>query len=501
MLVAATNRYQVTKREFKENQKGQYLDRTGGDGAKTYFRASEMGNADRKLIYSFFKHQIPVGTKGLRNLRALENGDYVHLRWQRSWEEMGVMILPKSNEFGEFDEVRLDSREDEVLKDQPWQIMGHYDALLDLNIVRAHALGLCSVSNEKDPETGRYEMIVTLDEAYAKKIGFYNADGTINDDYEPLKMVADIKSMNTWGFKRLRDKHDVTEIHGYISQIMIYMFLLNVPFGSIFIEDKEKNDILEVQVVWTDMHGDDALYEFSTDTHGPQDARTIRVTVNNNRFNGEYNEQGDLVSEGIISRIDRIWRLREVLTALDQTLGGEAEIASYFPDRCSDKPDKFPCSWSEGTEKCEFYEHCWNNDHRGKATRGVESIPPEAIWDIDGVKIDSRKLPAGMTIEMVKALDGALVLAKFAIGAVPITAKEAMATALTGEDEKLFNSSGELNLTLVPEGVPGAAVKRKDGDLWAIDCLNCGKIVTFQRLGPGGVKKCPHCNHTNRVQE
>lgn len=491
MLLQAMNSYILASRDHKEAMKGQYNDKAGTDGAKTYFRASELGDADRKIIYGFFKHQLPVIPRTANSLRKLVNGDYVHKRYQEAWEEMGVLIAM---------EERLSSKDDEYLQQFPWEWAGHHDGELDMNILRAHALGKCTLETVKNEETGVYEIQVNLDDAYAAEIGIFD------ENYQPVTMIGDIKSMSQWGFKRIRDKKDISEIQGYIDQIMFYMYMKNTPYGSIFIEEKDTNSLVEVQIVWKDLH-DGVVYGFTPELHGEQDyASQIRLVVDMERFAGSETQ------EGSVQRIDRLYKTIETIRKIDAGEIGN-NIADVMPARCSDNASKFPCSWSDGREKCGYFDHCWNQEHNGYAVRPYEACPPDKIWDIFDyeddagqhfLKVDSRKVPAGVsqeafaTLVSMKALD----VSQFLIESQPVPIREAMQTATDAEADKMFGAGGELMLG-TPSAASGSgateAVKYKiDSGDWAIKCTNCAREVTFKRV-VGGVKPCPFCNHENRI--
>lgn len=496
MLVEAMNSFQVAKRAHGENVKAQYTDKTGKTGAKNYFRASEMGMSDRKIIYSFFAHNLPKREKSAQNLRQLENGDFVHDRYQSAWEQMGVLISM---------EDRLSSKNDEYLAQFPWEWAGHYDGLLDVNIMRAHAIGKANLHSVFNEETEKWELEVELDEAYANSIGIFDENGDIAEDYEPLTMVADIKTMNPWGFKAIKEKGDVSNIAGYLDQISFYMYMLNTPYGSIFIESKDNNDVVEVQVLWKDMH-EGVEYTWDKDIHGEQDSSKVRVVIDTARFFGSDN------FEGVVQRVSRLWDIKEKLEKADAE-GDQETLLSLFPERCADKPDSFPCSWGHKTGKptyCEFYEHCYSNIHGGKAVKTVEAIPEEAKWvfedDNGEVVIDNRKVPEGIdyngfiTLVEMGALDYTKFLAEDFVNPVEAdTSEEAFSNSLN--DDNLFSNSGELNLGVSKaQDAPTEATEYETEEgKKAIDCINCGKQVTYQKLGNGGTKKCPHCKHTNRV--
>ena len=500
MLLEASDKFQVAKRAHQEMLKGQHVNEDGTQREKNYFRASEMGNGDRKILYSFFKHQIPHDEPTAHGLRIFENGDYVHDRYQKQWADMGALISM---------EQRLSSKDDEYLAQFPWEWAGHYDGELDINILRAHALDLVSVESVYNEDTEEWEISVILDEAYANSIGIFDAEGNLAEDYYPPVLLADIKTMNPWGFDRLIKNADVSDIQGYIDQIQFYMYMKNTPYGSIFIENKANNNTLEVQVLWRDIH-EDVLYEFEEEIHGQPAHNKIRVVIDSERFFG-----GDHM-EGAVPRVTRLWELAESIKKAD-TEGDFEMVAKLMPARCSDEPDSFPCSWKSG--RCDFYEHCWGKNE-GLSVRPVQAIPPEAIWEFDDtdtgdvIRVDNRKVPEGVTYEGFIGLIsmGVLNLDQFVIkeeSTAIKTTSEAESTAVNADN--LFDASGELLLTepmTTSQGddeithqapaVEAHEYKLEDGSN-AIDCVNCGKQVSYMRLANGGTKKCPRCKHTNRV--
>jgi hypothetical protein len=507
MLTQAMDSFIVASREHKENVKAQYIDKKGLSGAKNYFRASELGSKDRKILYSFFAHNLPRKSKTPKNLRQLANGDGVHERYQTAWEEMGVLISM---------EERLSSWNDEYLgaKDEkgdrifPWEWAGHYDGLLDLNILRAHALGLAKVESVFNEETSKYDIQVEIDEAYANSIGLFEADGSLAPDYAPPTLLADIKTMNPWGFKRIKEQGDVSEIGGYIDQISFYMYMMNTPYGSIFIEAKDSNDVVEVQIIWKDMH-EGVEYTFDENIHGAQTDEQLRITIDSGRF------FGDATREGCVPRLNRLWQVKQELQKADEA-GDRDKVIKIFLQhvpRCSDKPDKFPCSWGHKTGKidgCEFFEHCWSDTHKGMAVRPVEDCPPEALWEFEDendqpVRIDSRKVPEGVSYEGFIALveKDAIDYTKFLVDSVEpsdmmaeVDLQKAADSSMHGT-KMLFTETGELNL-----GTPEQATETEEyevDDSKAIKCVNCHKEVTYKKLAPGMKKKCTFCKHTNQV--
>jgi ribosomal protein L35 len=529
VLVAAMNAYQVAKRRHKENVKNQHTAAKGANGEKTYFRASELGNGDRKIVYSFFAHQLPKVEKSAKNLRQLENGDYVHERYQKAWEEMGVLLSK---------EQRVSSRDDEWLSQFPWEWAGHYDGELDLNILRAFALGKAHVDSVFNEEANEWEIVVDIDDDYATEIGLFLQDqpGVLNPDYQPLRMVADIKTINPWGFKAIKENRDVSGVTGYIDQIMGYMWMLKTPYGSIFFESKDNNDVVEVQILWEDFY-EGVTLDFTEDVHGPQGPDVVRIRVNWARM------LGDDTQEGIVPRLSRLHEITEALKQADAAGDMEA-IAQLMPPRCADDPKKFPCSWghkSGEVQYCEYYDHCWNAEHNGLAVRekpAVEPIPPEAIWTFtDGdtgaeILIDSRKVPQGLTYDTFLQLVqmGALNYEQFVID--PQVAEQAVAAA-SSEAVQQMTPSQQMTAATLSQQMQEAAERAMKGakDLFmhdgtlkvegfggvgqppaeaqeyiddasgdkAINCTNCGAKNTYKRLGNGNTKKCSTCGHINRV--
>lgn len=502
MLIEAMDAFQLAKRVHNENSKAQYTDKTGNNGAVDWFRASGLGDHDRKQVYKFFAHNLPKIPKAPQNLRQLENGDYVHDRYQTAWEQMGILVSM---------EERLTSKDDEHLAQYDWTIMGHYDGLLDVNIMRAHALGYTTLNSVYNEETEKWELEVELDPVYAESIGIFDENGDMAEDYEPLVMVADIKTMNPWGFKEIKGKGDLTKISGYLDQIMFYMYMHNTPYGSIFIEAKDNNATVEVQVLWRDLHDsedDPYVYEWDETIHGEQNTEKVRVVVDMGRFFGSETE------EGVIPRQERIWKLKEAIIEADK-VGDMSKMRELFPQRCSEKPDSFPCSWGHNTGKpsyCEFFDHCWNKKTDGVSIHAYQATPPEAVWEFNDdetgvvIRVDNRKVPEGIDQDAFATLVGmgGLNLEKFLVDEDEAPSEDGFeedgADTAFNEDN-LFGAGGEL--ILAPEVARNAPSEAREylteDDKKAIDCLNCGKQTVYQKLAPGNMKKCKFCKHNNRV--
>lgn len=500
MLIQAMDSFIIASRAHTENVKAQYTDKNGTNNEVTYFRASGLGDADRKQIYKFFAHNLPKKPKSAKNLRQLANGDGVHYRYQTAWKDMGVLISM---------EERLSSKDDEYLSQFEWELAGHYDGLLDVNILQAHAKGLATLESFYNEESGAWEIDVIIDPDYGLSIGLFDEEGNIREDYEPITMVADIKTMNPWGFKAIKEKADISNITGYVDQIMKYMYDLNTPYGSIFIEAKDSNDVVEVQVLWTDLHNtedDPYIYEWDEHIHGEKRDDIVRVAVNMERFFGS-----DTV-EGVVPRLTRLWDLKKAIVEADES-GDFAKMQEIFPIRCSEEPNSFPCSWGHKkgeVQYCEFFDHCWNKKTGGVGIRQYEGVPAEFIWEFEDdngiIKVDKRLVPEGIDQDAFATLVGmgGLVLDKFVIkdDYTEDTSEEENYEETALNEDNLFSAEGELNLfaPTVGDGAPSEAIEyTNEKGQKAIDCLNCGKQNTYQKLANGGTKKCNYCKHVNKV--
>jgi hypothetical protein len=338
----------------------------------------------------------------------------------------------------------------------------------------------------------------------------FDDDGNIAEDYNPPTILADIKTMNPWGFKAIKGKGDLSKIVGYLDQISFYMYMKNTPYGSIFIESKDNNETVEVQVLWRDMH-EGVMYEWDEDIHGKNDGTVVRAVIDSDRFFGS-----DKV-EGCVPRLDRLWKLKVQLEEA-QEAGDMQRIAELMPDKCDgvETSESFPCSWGHkkgNIQYCEFFNHCWNPATDGKAIAEFQECPDEYVWEFEGeqegeiIRIDTRKVPKGVDEDGFLQLVGMgaldytqfLVASSAIIAIKPDVQEEQHESALNADN--LFSSTGELKIGApASEDVPTEALEyiTEDGKK-AIDCLNCGKQNTYQKLATGGTKKCAHCKHTNRV--
>lgn len=157
-----------------ENNKNEFRERD-------YFYMSEAGKCPRQL-YLDFKNKKAFNPNA-RVKRILENGDYVHKRFQSMFAEMGILIgaeiEPPSN-------------------------------------------GLIN---------GRADAIIT--------------DGEQN-------YVVDIKSASQWSFNPMTSMPEE-----YKTQLLLYMYFLNIPNGILLVENKDNQAIKEFRI---QMHDDNRQY-------------------------------------------------------------------------------------------------------------------------------------------------------------------------------------------------------------------------------------------------
>lgn len=292
MLIEAINNYLMDQAKSKNNY------------TKKYFRASELGSGDRKIVYSFF-NSVPKKELTPDQIRVFENGHSVHERYQKLWEQMGCLLSMEKS---------VSSKNHPILKQYEWELRGHYDAILDAKILQK----------------------------YAKR------KSTMSTDSVPI--VVDIKTMSNWGFQKLLE-NNLAYCQSYIDQLSIYMYLTGIPYGILFVENKEKNKIIELQVVWTDLNG--KQYTFDSSIHGEITSGILRLNINTERF-----------KERVINRLNQIWGIIQQLQ--------ETNDVSLIPEPCSPRPDRFPCSWDQGQSKCPYFDHCWNSSHRGKSLKNTD---------------------------------------------------------------------------------------------------------------------------------
>lgn len=415
MLIKATNNYYLLRQKHYEALKKDKI-------SKNYFRASELGSADRKLVYSFFDN-VPKRELTPDQIRVFENGDYVHERYQRKWRDMGCLLSL---------EKPISSKDFLPLKQYEWELRGRYDAILDANILRGYADGKVTLKRREVEDTEDTD--IHFDSEYLKEIGYDRPS------YKPIPILVDIKTMSNWGFKQLQE-NNLTYCHSYIDQLSVYMYLTGIPYSVLFVEHKEKNKLIEIQIVWTDLNN--GKYTFEQHIHGEQTEGVLRTTIDTERF-----------EERILNRLNRIWNIVKKLREAEKQ-GDVETIQSLIPEHCSNHLDRFPCAWDQGNVKCPYFDHCWNTPHRGKSLKTTKN---------ESYRINKDY------IEKKNSND-------------PF--------------EGIFDSNGNLILDPKHEATFEVSQYIKD-DKKIFDCGNCGFTVTYKRL-INSQKRCPRCKFINIV--
>ena len=295
-------------------------------GAKSSFYPSELGSGDRKIVYGFFKDKIaPNSSLTGQNVRVFDNGDYVHLRYRDYMVRLGALLTEEQS-------LKIEQHDFERAPEPVaggYRMSGRYDQIIDLNVIRAYVQGTEAWEQFLAANYDQHEIITTTLDATAgaileekKSKRWFPKAG-----YTPDPMVIDIKSMSPWGFKALADKNDYSDIQGYIDQVNSYEDKLGIHKGGLLVEDKEKNRLHPV----------------------PVDYDPGRI-------------HGDEVHEGLSKRLARLW--------------AHVKAGTVPAERCAGaNVSKFPCKWSTG--QCDFFSHCWNDEHQGLIIPGLEEKADE----------------------------------------------------------------------------------------------------------------------------
>lgn len=464
-----------------------------GGVVKTAFYASELGTGERKLVYSWFSDRIGQLTpKTPQNMRVFDNGDYVHLRYRDYMEQLGALLSEeqpiRANQF------EIEGHEGEIPPDaNPWRISARYDQIVDLNVLRAYVDGeetWINFLNEnylpntikttvKNETTG-----AIIEET--QKLQWVPKEG-----YAPDQAILDIKSQNEWGFNRVV-KDDYSDIQGYFDQLTYYEHQKGINKGALVIEDKGKQRLKIV----------------------PVDYDPGRVL-------------GDDTQEGLAKRLERVWEHVKNETVPEERCAGANR-------------NKFPCMWSTG--QCDFYAHCWNEEHNGAIIPGAEpdvELPSveelityltDKEYGVSAIRLYLKDFPGGQEVvvlqgnmpqpmienmldyyaDFVTDLDylddqGERIQTEDEADAeeeVTTAQEEAAVTQETTEDAPqeavnpdLYGSDGTLNFDVVEKQATERV--REDGDK-EINCVACDFKIVYKKCY-GGVKPCPSCGHKNSV--
>ena len=457
---------------------------------KSSFYASELGDGDRKLVYKFFADV--VGSKSPltgQNVRVFDNGDYVHLRYLDYLKRLGALlsyeqpIKKNQAELEGWSELDIDQAKDDGSLEAIWKVSGRYDQIIDLNVIKAYLEGEDVWSDflgkNYDPhifKTATTDTVTGEVTEEKEEVRWFPKEG-----YEPDQVLLDIKSMNEWGYKAVFEKNNHEDIAGYYDQLTYYGTQLGIQKTALLIEDKAKNRLGVVPVEPTE---------------------------------------------------DRLAKIKEKLSRIHEHVRNR----TVPEERCEGaKRTKFPCMWSTG--QCEFYSHCWNEQHNGAIIpEGTEEMELPSIeelvlyltdketYGVSAIRLHLEGFPGGqdmvvlqadMPIQMLEQMleyyadyvkdldyldeDGNDMATEgeeeptqeTATDEVETGQAEAAATATTD----LYNENGELNLNATLT----AATERPHPEGKAIDCVKCGQELVYKRL-VGGSKPCSFCGHVNPVK-
>lgn len=330
VVAQAIDKMLVYEREVRDAAK---MEQYGG--AKTSFYPSELGNGDRKIVYGFFKDRIGAqSTFTGQNARVFDNGDYVHTRYRDYMIRLGALLTEEQSlKIEQHDFERAPSA-----VDGGYRMSGRYDQIIDLNVVRAYVTGIEAWEQFLAANYEKHEIITTTLDASAGSIleELKTTRWFPKAGYTPDPMIIDIKSMNPWGFKALAEKNDHSSIQGYIDQVNAYEDKLGIHKGGLLVEDKEKNRL-----------------------------HPVPVDYDPNRIHGND------VHEGISNRLGRLWNHVKAGTVPEERCAG-ANVS------------KFPCKWSTG--QCDFFSHCWNDEHQGRVIPGVVAQAAEEEVELPSIE-------------------------------------------------------------------------------------------------------------------
>lgn len=346
-----------------------------GGVSKESIYASELGDGDRKLVYKFYQDELGVQSSvTAQNLRLFDNGDYVHLRYADYMDRMGALLSyeePLRTTQAEMEGRQLNP--DGTGNEGGYKVSGRYDQIVDMHVIRAYVQGpeywAQFMQSYYDPHTILTQSVDQTTGAVVEQST--KTKWVPKAGYQPDKALLDIKSMNEFSFKSILN-NDHSKIGGYVDQLQYYAHRSGIHKTALVIEDK-----------------------------GKQQLKVIPVDYDPQRVHG-----GGL-HEGLSARISRVW----------------AHVRSkVVPDRCpGHNRDKFPCIWSTG--RCDFYSHCWNEEHNGYALPGqaaeqqaeeqgvrVEDIAgwlAEPTYGIAGVQLYLENFPGGQAhVTLLSAMFG-----------------------------------------------------------------------------------------------
>lgn len=147
------------------------------------FYPSSISRCPRETVYDML--QYPRPEKSARFLMICENGDMVHLRYQKWFAEAGILL-----------------HSEYPLKVKEYRISGKVDAIIDLTPI------IPEMENEIS--------------------------------------VVEFKSANNKKFVEMGEKGQPR--NEYVEQLMLYLHFLKIPYGIVFVENKDNQETLEFWV-------------------------------------------------------------------------------------------------------------------------------------------------------------------------------------------------------------------------------------------------------------
>lgn len=169
--------------ETESKNRAMYLTRKQREGYQPRFYPSSISRCAREIVYDMLQYPRPPASAKL--LMICENGDMMHLRYQKWLADAGVLL-----------------HSEYPLKVPEYRISGKVDAIIDP----------ASIIPEMDGEL----------------------------------CVVEFKSSNNKKFTDMEFKSEPQQ--EYVEQLMLYLHFLEIPYGVVIVENKDNQDVLEFWV-------------------------------------------------------------------------------------------------------------------------------------------------------------------------------------------------------------------------------------------------------------
>jgi|19_taG_2_1085344.scaffolds.fasta_scaffold01304_7 beta-galactosidase/beta-glucuronidase len=237
------------------------------DGPRGYtiFHPSAFGGCLRQMQYEYF-HENELGDVekvpqdiGGRVSRIFGNGDGMHFRWSKYWEDIGILKGVwecKNNICRAFDNSGEMVTNPKKLVTEKWKeedkprryglkeltgVLKPEKCVCGHNRFRYHEK---TVVSEECNFRGHVDLILDFnnldDERFEDVKKYYNAE-----KLPKTTIVADMKSINSNGWRYI-DKNGPSL--KYKIQLTIYANLLDVDFGWLIYENKDTQDVLSFKI-------------------------------------------------------------------------------------------------------------------------------------------------------------------------------------------------------------------------------------------------------------